>query len=207
VAPIWSDIGGNDLLILGTPGTATGLSITTTGINSQSPGAFDWAQLLHTYALTIIIILTMAYLIWNCNAPRAISVPLASVDWNANIQQSDGALYGSEPTYSNIHNSLTADYTECYMYSGVIKMGHGFLGMERDPWPPAIAASDSDPVVPPKRKNLLLWLIPRVVIGVFLVLVAFAVYAHFATVATSNMGTFGVRHSIPMPPVAIEQRS
>jgi len=79
-------------------------------------------------------------------------------------------------------------------------MGHGFLGMERDPWPPAIDGSDSDPVVTPKKNhNTVLWLVPRVVIGVFLALIAFAVYAHFATVATTNMRTFGPRHTRALP--------
>ena len=65
-------------------------------------------------------------------------------------------------------------------------MGHGFLGMERDPWPPTPTESDSDPVVTRRKDNLLLWLIPRVVIGLFLVFVVEWVFAKLFAHSTTN---------------------
>lgn len=65
-------------------------------------------------------------------------------------------------------------------------MGHGFLGMERAPWPPAMEPSDSDPVVPPKRGNRLVGILSRVAIAVVLALAIDEVCVHVFVRETTN---------------------
>jgi len=65
-------------------------------------------------------------------------------------------------------------------------MGHGFLGMERDPWPPAVDASDTDPVIPPKHGSPLIRILCGVAIAVFLAFVIDEVCVHVFVRETTN---------------------
>jgi len=65
-------------------------------------------------------------------------------------------------------------------------MGHGFLGLEHAPWPPAIDGSDSDPVIPPKRKIPWGRIIGRLAIAVVLTFIVGCILARALVRQTMN---------------------
>ena len=83
-------------------------------------------------------------------------------------------------------------------------MGSGFLGMERDPWPTAVEASDSDPVVPPKRKIPWIGIICRLAIVVVLAYVVLYILVHAFVHETTNASmrySPKVRHYVLINPI------